>query len=296
MNVLITGGSGLVGSTLTAILLAKGYQVGIFTRSKKGKTGIEEFVWDVEKGHLDTTALNWADHIVHLAGENVGQRWTASTKKKILSSRKQSTKLLAQELEAGYDIQSFISASAIGYYGNTGDKEVNEKSPKGEGFLADVVQQWENAIESVKPHVERLVKLRIGIVLTSEGGALGKMVLPIKMGAGSPLGSGQQWMSWIHILDLCKMFVFALENPVKGTFNAVAPEPVTNIIMTRALGRQLNRPVWLPNVPSFMLKLMLGEMSAIVLEGNKVSAAAIQQEGFKFEFDSLEKSLADLFG
>lgn len=295
MNVLITGGSGLVGSRLTSMLQNRGYEVGILTRSIKNKSGITEFVWDIEQGYLDNAALSWADHIIHLAGETVGQRWTSKAKKKILSSRKKSTKLLANELQAGYDIKSFVSASAIGYYGDTADKEVDEKSPKGTGFLADVTQQWENAIEEVKPHVERLVKLRIGIVLTPEGGALGKMVMPIRYGVGAPLGSGKQWMSWIDLDDLCRMFLHALENPLSGTFNAVAPEPVTNKQMTKALASELKRPLFLPNVPSFVLKAILGEMSAMVLEGNKVSAAAIQEEGFKFDFDTLDKSLDHLF-
>lgn len=295
MNVLITGGTGLVGGMLTSILQSRGYKVGILTRSKKGRPGIKEFLWNVKDMHIDHEALAWADHIIHLAGENVGQRWTKAVKDRILTSRINSTKLLYEELRGDYDIKSFVSASAIGYYGDSQDKEVNEKSPKGSGFLADVVQKWESAVEEVKPYVDRLVKLRIGIVLTSDGGALEKMVLPVRLGLGSPLGSGQQWMSWIDVMDLCNMFVYALENPIKGTYNAVAPEPVTNKTMTKALGRQLNRPVFLPNVPEFVLKLALGEMSWIALTGSKVSCAAIQEEGFKFEFETLEKSLGHLF-
>ena len=295
MNVLITGGAGLVGSLLTSLLQSRGYQVGILTRKVRNRAGIKEFEWNVDDMHIDHEALTWADHIVHLAGENVGQRWTKSVKKRILTSRLKSTQLLYEELRSGYEIKSFISASAIGYYGDSQQKEVNEKSPKGLGFLADVVQQWENAVEEIKPFVDRLVKLRIGIVLTSEGGALAKMTLPVRYGIGSPLGSGQQWMSWIDINDLCRMFVFALENPIKGTYNAVAPEPVTNKMMTRALAEQFNRPVILPKVPAFALKIALGEMSSMVLEGSKVSCAAIQAEGFTFEFVTLEKSLGHLF-
>jgi uncharacterized protein (TIGR01777 family) len=276
-------------------LQSRGYKVGILTRSKKGLASVQEFLWNVSEMHIDHAALTWADHIIHLAGENVGQRWTGPVKKRILRSRVDASKLLYEELRGDYDIKSFISASAIGYYGDTRDQEINEKSAKGTGFLADVVQKWENAVEEVKPYVDRLVKLRIGIVLTQDGGALGKMVLPIRLGIGSPLGSGQQWMSWIDLQDLCNMFVYALEKPIKGTYNAVAPEPVTNKVMTRALASHLKRPLWLPNVPEFALKMILGEMSSIALEGSKVSSAAIQQEGFKFEYDTLEKSLKHLF-
>lgn len=295
MNVLITGGSGLVGRRLTTMLVSEGFSVGTLTRSVKQIPGIKEFEWDIDRGYLDNSALIWADHIIHLAGETLGQRWTPEAKKKILSSRKRTTKLLAEELRANYSIKSFLAASAIGYYGNTGDADIDEKSPNGTGFLAEVTQQWENTIEEVKPHVERLVKFRIGIVLSSSGGALGKMNLPIRYGVGAPVGSGKQWMSWIDLDDLCRMFIFALKTSLSGTYNAVAPEPVTNKAMTCALATQLNRPLILPNVPGFVLKAMLGEMSIMVLDGNKVSAAAIQKEGFKFDYDTLEKSLDHLF-
>lgn len=295
MNVLITGGSGLVGQTLTSILEEKGFEVAILSRSVKPGSKIRQFLWDVDKGQIDQAALSWADHIVHLAGETVGQRWTKATKERILSSRIKSTELLYEELRTGdYNIKSFVSASAIGYYGDTGESEVNEQSAIGEDYLADVVQQWENAVEKVKPYVENLAKLRIGIVLSAKGGALEKMVLPIRWGVGSPLGSGKQWMSWIDLEDLCQMFAFAIEQGLNRTYNAVAPYPVTNKVMTKAIARQLSRPVWLPNVPAFALKTILGEMSSIVLTGSKVSSLAIQKEGFKFEHETIESSLAHL--
>ena len=285
-----------MGSNMTSLLQSKGFEVGILTRSIKNIAGIKEFLWDIDKQQIDKNALTWADHIIHLAGENVGQRWTSATKERIINSRVNSTKLLADALASGeYEVKSFVSASATGFYGDTGDVEVDETAPAGTGFLADVVVSWEGAVDQLKPVVDRLVKLRIGIVLTPEGGALAKMTMPIRLGIGSPLGSGNQWMSWIDLDDLCRMFVFAIENPLSGTYNAVSPQPVTNREMTKALALQLNRPLLMPNVPAFVLKMTLGEMSSMVLEGNKVSSVAIQEEGFKFEFDTLDKSLGHLF-
>ena len=297
MNILITGGTGLLGKEITRVLLAKHYQVGILTRSKKGMSGIKEFTWSVEDNRIDPEAIPWADYIINLAGENVGQRWTEKTKQKILQSRLTSARILADELaNQTHHVKGLLTASAVGYYGaNSGDTLVNESGEKGEGFLADVVDQWEKAIDIAAPYVDRLVKLRIGIVLTAQGGALAKMTLPIKYSIGSPLGDGKQWMSWIDVADLANMFLFAIDQPIDGVYNAVAPEPVTNASLTKAIARQLNKPLFMPNVPAFVLKIMLGEMSSMVLGGNKASSVAIQQEGFKFEFAKLEDSLQHLF-
>ena len=245
---------------------------------------------------IDPKAIPWADHLIHLAGENVGQRWTSATKERILNSRVDSTQLLVDELAStDHNIKSFVSASAIGYYGSdSGDKLVDEQSAKGDGFLADVVESWEIVIAKAQTHVENITLLRLGVVLASSGGALEKMANPIRLGIGSPLGSGGQWVSWIDINDLSSLILYTIEHSLNGTYNAVAPEPVTNAAITRSIAKQIKRPVFFPNVPSFALKLLLGDMSSIVLGGNRVSSAAIQEEGFKFEFDTVEKSLEHL--
>lgn len=296
MKILISGGSGLVGKHLTELLLSKGYKVGILTRRKKGDKKVAEFVWDLGSKTIDPKAIPWADHLVHLAGENVGQRWTSATKELILNSRVASTELLVNELAAtDHKIKSFVSASAIGYYGSdSGNTLVDEQSAKGDGFLADVVESWESVIGKSQTHVNNLVVLRLGVVLASSGGALEKMTNPVRFGIGSPLGSGEQWISWIDINDLCGLIVYTIEQSLSGTYNAVGPKPVTNAEITRSIAKQIKRPVFLPNVPSFVLKLLLGEMSSIVLGGNRVSSAAIQEEGFKFEFGTVEKSLEHL--
>ena len=296
-NVLITGGSGLIGRHLSALLLSKGYIVGHFTRSSaKELDNIKLFTWDVENGEIDEHAIPWADHIIHLAGETVGQRWTKSTKHKILQSRVASTKLIVEQLKKNdHHLKSLICASAIGYYGaETGDKFLSEESPQGDGFLAEVVANWESTADTGVNYTERLVKIRTGIVLTENGGALAKMVMPIKLGVGSALGSGEQWMSWIHIEDLCNMYVKAVEEPLHGIFNGVGPNPVSNKAFTKILAHQLKRPILLPRVPAFVLKLMLGEMSVLALGSNRVAPVAFLKEGFTFGFPELEAALESL--
>lgn len=296
-NVLITGGSGLIGKHLSEMLLGKGYTVGHLTRSfAKNSDDIKLFTWNVDKGEIDQHAIPWADHIIHLAGETVGQRWTKSVKQKILQSRVDSTVLIVDQLKKkNHQLKSLICASAVGYYGeDTGDKLLLEESPQGDGFLADVVANWEGAAETGTNYTERLVKIRIGIVLSAKGGAMSKMAMPIKLGVGSALGSGRQWLSWIHIDDLCKMFLQAVEEPLHGIFNGVGPYPVTNSEFTKLLAHQLKRPIILPKVPAFVLKLMLGEMSVLALGSNKAEPVAFLKEGFTFGFPKLDEALKSL--
>jgi len=296
-NVLITGGSGLIGNHLTRMLLNKDYKVGHLTRSDAKKPdNIKLFTWDVDNGEIDEHAIPWADHIIHLAGETVGQRWTKSAKQKILKSRVDSTLLVVEQLkQSNHQLKSLICASAVGYYGDdTRDKLLTEESSQGKGFLADVVANWEAAADSGVNYTERLVKIRLGIVLSKEGGALSKMAMPIKWGVGSALGSGKQWLSWIHINDLCKMFLQAIEEPLHGVFNGVGPEPINNSGFTKMLASQLNRPLILPKVPALALKLILGEMSVLALGSNKVEPVAFLKEGFTFEFAKLSEALKSL--
>lgn len=293
-NILITGGSGLVGQRITALLEKKGYQVAWLSRS--AQSGRKSFIWDIEKQEIDSKAIEWADAIIHLAGAGVAEkRWTPERKKLILESRTQSTQLLFSALEkAEKRPNTFISASAVGFYGfNTGTALVDESSPAGSDFLAEVVKAWENEAKKMESLDIRTVLLRIGIVLDSEGGALGEMLKPP---VSAPLGSGDQWMSWIHIEDLSQMFIYALEKTtLQGVYNAVGPNPATNQQLTQEAAYAKGKTYLGIGVPGFVLKMVLGEMAAMVLGGNRVSCQKIQKTGFQFEFYELSAALKDIF-
>jgi uncharacterized protein (TIGR01777 family) len=295
-KILITGASGLIGSSLTKSLIARGHSVAHLGRSKKSDH-VSTFLWDPMKGVIDVNALEQIDTIVHLAGAGVAEkRWTHSRKKEILESRTKSTDLLYQTLKNNrHNIQAFISASAIGFYGFGGnDKIFTEDDKPGSDFLAQVTDQWENEVTKIIDLGLRVVKVRIGIVLSEKGGALKEMVKPIKLGLGSPLGTGKQFMSWIHIEDLCDMFVKAVEDEtMNGSYNATTTW-CTNEEMTKALANILKRPLWLPPVPSFFLKVILGEMADIVLKGSKVSSEKIRQAGYRYKFPDLNEALKNL--
>jgi len=292
-NILITGGSGLVGKEITKILESKDYSVAWMSRSAQSQ---KSFIWNVEKQQIDPEAIEWADAIIHLAGTGVAEkRWTPERKKDILESRTHSTQLLYNAIEKAQKRPStFISASAVGFYGfNTGTNLVDESSPAGSDFLAEVVIAWENEVKKMEALDLRTVMLRIGIVLDEVGGALGEMLKPP---VAAPLGSGSQWMSWIHIEDLARMFVFSLEKTtLQGIFNAVAPNPATNQQLTQVAAKAKGKTYIGIGVPGFALKVVLGEMAAMVLGGNRVSSQKIQKAGFVFEFPDLEPALKDLF-
>jgi uncharacterized protein (TIGR01777 family) len=240
--------------------------------------------------------MDWADAVIHLAGEGVAEkRWTAARKKSILDSRTQSTQLLHNAIaQAEKKPLAFISASAIGYYGfQTGATLVVESSPAGTDFLADVVIAWEQEVKKIEALAVRCVLLRIGIVLDAKGGALGEMLKPP---VAAPLGSGDQWMSWIHVADLAKLFVFALEkNTLQGIYNAVGPQPATNQQLTKEAAAAKGKLYLGIGVPGFVLQLVLGEMAAMVLGGNRVSSQKIQKAGFEFEFPELKGALKAIF-
>lgn len=293
-KILITGASGLIGTRLTEMLIQQGHEVSHLGRTKKGGK-IPSFAWDVNAGVVDQEAFRQPDTIIHLAGTGVAdQRWTKNRKREILESRTKSTALLARCVEKNQNIKTVISVSAIGYYGSGGsDTEFIEENKPGSDFLATVVNKWEKAVDKIQR--ARLVKLRTGIVLSEKGGALKKMMTPIQFGVGTPLGTGTQYMSWIHIDDLCRMFIKAIEdNNMSGVYNATGPYAVTNAELTKAIAMALKKPLWLPPVPAFVLKMMLGEMADIVLEGSKVSSKKIQQAGFQFQFPELNQALENL--
>jgi len=296
-NILITGASGLIGTSLTNMLLQRGHTVSHLGRSKKSDGEVKSFVWNISLQHMDEESLSGIDTIIHLAGAGVAdKRWTKKRKQEILESRTQSTKLLFDVLKKGnHQVTSFISASAIGYYGFESNDMLTEASPAGGDYLATVTKQWEDEVDKIESLNIRLVKVRIGIVLSERGGALKEMMLPVKLFVGSPLGSGNQYLSWIHIHDLCAIFCKSVEDRMMtGVYNGVGPHPTTNRAFTRAIAKVLRRPLFLPAIPGFLLKLVIGEMADIVVGGSKVSSHKIQQAGFSFQFDSLDKALRDL--
>lgn len=293
-NILITGGSGLIGQRITDLLEKKGYQIAWLSRAVQPDR--KSFLWNIERQEIDLEAIEWADAIIHLAGAGVAEkRWTPERKKLILESRTQSTRLLFSALEkAEKRPNTFISSSAVGYYGfDTGTSMVDENSPPGSDFLAEVVKAWENEVKKIESLEIRTVMLRTGIVLDARGGALNEMLKPP---VAAPLGSGDQWMSWIHIEDLARMFLFALEKTtLQGVYNAVAPNPATNQQLTQEAAYAKGKTYLGIGVPGFVLKLVLGEMAAMVLGGNRVSCQKIQKAGFQFEFFELSAALKEIF-
>lgn len=297
-TVLITGGTGLVGTRLTELLKSRNYQVRYLSRSSGNKNGIPAYAWDVDNQTIDKGAFDEITHIIHLAGAGVvDKKWTTQRKKELLDSRTKSTQLIHDTLKSiNHSVKTFVSASAIGYYGwDTGGVWIKEGSRFGDDFLATVTKAWEEKVDEIASLGIRTTKLRVGIVFSNKAAALYELAKPIKLGIGAPLGSGDQYMSWIHIDDLCNMFIHAIENEnVEGVYNAVGPNPDTNKNITKAIGKVLRKPVWLPNVPGFVLKLILGQRAAMILGGSKVSSEKIESSGFKFSFPNLTDALQDL--
>jgi uncharacterized protein len=295
-KILITGASGLIGAQLTKMMLQKGYQVVHLGRTKK-QGEVKAYVWDVANRKIDNEALEGVTTIIHLAGAGVAdKRWNEARKKEILDSRIQSTQLLFDTLKSlNHQVESFISASAIGYYGFTMKETVfTEESNAGSDFLAQVTKQWEQEVDKITTLGIRTVKMRIGIVLSNKGGALVEMAKPIRLGAGAALGSGKQQMSWIHIDDLCAMFMKAAEDSnMNEAYNAVC-DWATNADFTKTVAKILKRPLLLPPVPAFAMKLLIGEMAAMIVNGSKVSSEKIRKAGFVFQYPELNKALNNL--
>lgn len=297
-KVLITGGSGLIGTHLTPMLMAAGYQVAWLSRSQNGPEGVTVYHWDPSEGVIDPSALANTHAIIHLAGAGVAEkRWTAQRKKLLWDSRTETANLLLDAIQkSDHKPQAFISASAVGYYGlDTGDRWMEETNDQGADFLAKLTGAWEEEVEKFGALGMRVAKLRIGIVLAAEGGALARLSPTVRWGLGAVLGTGKQYMSWIHIQDVCGMFLYALENEgFHGPYNAVGPNPATNRELTRALARILQRPLWLPPVPGFALRLAFGEMAGILLGGNRVSSRKWEPTDYTFQYPILEHALRHL--
>lgn len=302
-TILITGGTGLIGTALTPMLLSKGYEVIILTRQTgQQNTGAVKYAnWNVESGTIDKDAIARADYIIHLAGTNVGEkRWTKKRKKEILDSRKKSGELIIKALkEIPNKVQSLFSASGIGWYGGDANiskqKGFNENDPHSNDFLGEVCEQWEESLKPVVALDKRLVIFRQGIVLSNKGGAFTEFKKPLKFGIAAILGSGKQVLSWIHIEDLGRMYVYALEKKLSGVFNAVAPQVISNKNFTLELAKKARGKFFIPvYVPSFVLKIVLGEMSIEVLKSATVSCDKIKSTGFQFLYPSIEAALNNL--
>ncbi|MDX5438592.1 MAG: TIGR01777 family oxidoreductase [Pontibacter sp.] len=297
-KILITGGSGLIGMRLSEMLIDLGYEVAHLSRSPEKVSTYKTFKWDIKEGFIDDNAITYADYIINLAGASVAsEKWTEERKKEILNSRVDSIQLLHKCLSrAEHHVKAFISASAIGIYGDSGDQLMSEESTYADDFLAEVCKAWENAAWQMRDLELRTVIFRVGIVLSIKGGALPQMAKPVKMMAGAPLGSGRQYMSWVHIDDLCRLFIRAIEDKqYEGVYNAVAPHPVTNKEFTKELAEAMKKPLVLPKVPAFAINLMMGEMSEVVLASQRVSANKVLHTGFTFEYNYLEDALESIY-
>lgn len=298
MKVLITGATGLVGSELVSLLLKNGIYINYLTTSEdklENEQQYKGFYWQPEKGIIDEECISGVDAVIHLAGASISKRWTQSYKQEILESRVLSTHILYGLLKNQPNkVRHFISASAIGIYPDSLDKVYSEDNTETDNsFLGHVVERWETAVSQVKLLDIKVSIIRTGLVLSGKGGALPEMAKPIMLGLGAALGSGRQMQSWIHIQDLVNIYFYVLKRGLEGTFNAVAPYPVKNHTLMKAIAKVLDKPFFMPNVPKFVMRAVLGEMHVLLFASQNVSAKKIIGAGYQFKFLSLEKALKD---
>jgi uncharacterized protein len=298
-TVLITGGAGLIGRHLCKKLKEKGYNIALLRRKSNPCDDIPVYTWDPDKNIIDPEAISNSDYVIHLAGAGIGdKRWTKKRRVLISDSRIKTGELILNKVqESGKKLRAFISASGIGYYGTiTSDKIFTETDQPANDFLGEICRKWEQMADRFEESGIRTVKIRTGVVLTAKAGALGRMIPLVRIGIGSSLGSGKQYLPWIHIDDLCNIYIKAIEDKsLKGTYNAVSPEHITNKSLMRALAKVLRKPFCFPAVPSFIMKILFGKMSGILLNGSRVSADKIISAGYNFEFPDLESALKNLF-
>jgi len=296
-NVLLTGGSGFIGKYLTEVLIANGFSISILSRSDRKNTPlITYYKWDLKNDFIEEEAILKADYIIHLAGEGiVEKRWSEKRKKAILESRTKPVELIYKVLKNNNKSpDAFVSASAIGIYGAYTTKEIcTEEKPSANDFLGTTCEKWENSIDTINSLGIRTVKIRTGIVFGRNEGFLKKVEPSFKVGFGAILGSGKQYLPWIHIEDLCQIYLKAITNrEMHGAYNAAVTDNTTNASFSKILANLHGYKIWLPKVPAFVLKIVLGEMSVAVLEGQRVSSEKINKSGFEFRFTDIEIALS----
>lgn len=294
-KILITGANGLIGRRLSSLLKAAGYDVVQLVRKIDPKAGLKQFKWNPDLSELDEAVFKNVDHVIHLAGSNISEGiWTKKRRKKIHDSRILTANLLFTKSN-GTNLKSFISASGISIYGTlTSEKIFSEDDLATSDFLAQVTVDWEKAADQFSARNTRVVKIRTSVVLSASGGALEKIVKPIQLGFGCVLGSGKQYFPWIHIDDVCQIYLKAIRDiNLSGAYNAVAPEHSSNKELTKAIAKVLGKKLWLPAVPGFLLKLRFGEMANLILKGSRISSDKIQKAGFEFKYPTLHNALKD---
>ena len=299
MRVLITGATGLIGREIVKQCHKLNISVHYLTTSKTkldSNTNYKGFYWNPSTNEIDIKCFEGVDAIINLVGASISKRWTTTYKQEIINSRTQTAQLLYNSIKThDIKIKQIISASAIGYYPDSLTNYYEESfSSVSSSFLGTVVKQWEDVIDTFSGLNIKVSKIRIGLVLAKQGGALPQIVKPVKLGVGAAFGSGQQWQSWIHLKDLAKLFVYVLQEELEGVYNGVAPNPVTNSELTKTVAKVLERPLWLPNIPKGIMKLVLGEMHILLFESQRVSATKIENAGFHFKYHHIEPALQDL--
>ncbi|ADY53082.1 domain of unknown function DUF1731 [Pseudopedobacter saltans DSM 12145] len=296
-KILITGGSGFLGTHLTKELLERGYRVNHLSRGERRQIlGVTTYFWNIETGEIDERCLEGVEIIIHLAGAGIGdKRWTDKRKQEIIKSRVDSINLIYHLMDKiNHQVETVISASASGYYSDRGDEMMEEPALPKNDFLGNCCHLWEKAVDRGKDFDLRIVKLRTGIILDKEKGAFPKLVVPFKLGVGAPLGNGRQWMSWIHIKDAVGVYMHFIENDLGGVYNMSSPEPHRNKAFSSLLSKKLHKFLWVPAVPGIVLKIALGEMSTILLGSTKMSVAKLLATGYRFKYPTLNMALDNL--
>ena len=300
-TVLITGATGLIGQEIVEVCHDNNVIVHYLTTSKKklsSEANYKGFYWNPDAKEIDTSCFEGVDTIINLVGATISKRWTSEYKKEIITSRTHTAQLLFDTIKANnFPVAHMVSASAIGVYPSSQTNYYDEDFDRtSDSFLGQVVEKWEKAVDQFSDLQIKVSKIRIGLVLSDKGGALKEIAKPIRFGAGAAFGDGEQWQSWIHIEDLASLFVYVAENKLEGIYNGVAPNPTSNAELTKITAKVLEKPLFLPNIPKFAMKLVLGEMHILLFESQRVSSQKIEDAGFNFLFHHLEPAIQDILG
>lgn len=300
MKILITGATGMIGSRLAKLLLDNNHSVNYLTTNISNsvdKPNFKGYHWNPEQGKIDDNCIYEVDVIVHLAGANIAKRWTNAYKQEIIESRILSAELLYNMLrKTPNQVKQFISASGTASYPESFQKVYDETATETEdSFLSNVVKKWEESADRFQVLNIKVCKIRTGVVMSNSGGALPEMIKPIKMGLGAAMGNGKQIQSWIHIQDLVNLYYFAIQHELEGVYNAVSPHPVSNNELTKAIAKTLKKTLFLPNIPQFIMKLVLGEMNYLLFSSKNLSSEKIRKLGFEFQFPNIDKAIDNLY-